>query len=74
MICCLTTVIFVNNNLNLSVISDLDAEAKALKNVLNTHETTELKLECLIRKYVELVSVYFTSETVLIAGVYCNGV
>ncbi|XP_063676755.1 alpha-taxilin-like [Bolinopsis microptera] len=34
--------------------TDLDAEAKALKNVLNTHETTELKLECLIRKYVEL--------------------
>jgi len=25
-----------------------------LKNVLNNHETTELKLECLIRKYVEL--------------------
>lgn len=33
---------------------DLDSEAKALKNVLNTHETTELKLECLIQKYVEL--------------------
>eukprot|EP00116_Pleurobrachia_bachei_P006797 sb/3467059/ len=44
------------------VSRDLEAEIKALKNVLNCHGTTELKLECLIKKYVELAHQSNVSE------------